>query len=329
MSFVFIGGCERSGTTLLGAEMHRAGVGLALPEAVFLVKALVHSSGVSSFVDAIERDWRLTTWPTPSERIATALDQARSEPTIASAFRSFAICALGHRDTGQPLIDSTPWSLRYVGLIKEAFPDARFVHIVRDGRAVLASVRRLDWGPSTPLAASTWWESALVPGLLADAANECVTTRYEDLVIDPDAVVARIAEGIGLARSGGWSVQGTESETETNGPANIAVGSYTESQHALLAERPVRSRISAWKEELSARDISLFEARSGQTLGWLGYELITSPRLISGADRLEDEVKAFAVATLGGSARRAVRRAAHARRSRRFGRGRGLSESEL
>ena len=107
------------------------------------------------------------------------------------------------------------------GFLDRVFPDARFVHVVRDGRAVANSFLQMAWwrgyeGPDAwgwgPLPAEdrAAWEAAgrsypLLAGLewklLVDAfdraaaelpADRWLEVRYEEFIADPRAVMARV-----------------------------------------------------------------------------------------------------------------------------------------
>ena len=159
MKPVFVGGCPRSGTTLLGAMLGGHPDVLCPPESQFLVASLrsaLTATGVD--VDAAERawssDWRLKLWgdlspPGPSGRALTFADLARR--TVSTYAGS----------VGQPdpaiWVDHTPWNLQFAHLLLQEFPEARFLHIVRDGRAVAASLLPRDWGPATAWEAAGFW----------------------------------------------------------------------------------------------------------------------------------------------------------------------------
>ncbi len=53
--------------------------------------------------------------------------------------------------------DKYPGYTRKVGRLAELFPNAFFVHIVRDPRAVALSWEKTRWGPNTAPAAATAW----------------------------------------------------------------------------------------------------------------------------------------------------------------------------
>lgn len=112
---------------------------------------------------------------------------------------------------------------RRIPLLLHAFPDARFIEIVRDGRAVATSLAAVDWWETsevwwyggTPaqwraegrdpweLCARNWVEevAAIRSGLAAVPAEQVLSLRYEDLVSDPVAVTSAAMDFAGLSPS--------------------------------------------------------------------------------------------------------------------------------
>lgn len=109
---------------------------------------------------------------------------------------------------------------RRLGLLARAFPQARFVEIVRDGRAVAASLAKVDWWETDPvwwygglpsdwraaggdpweLCARNWVEEvrAVRDGLVAVPGERVLSLRYEDLVEAPGEAVAGVLQFSGL-----------------------------------------------------------------------------------------------------------------------------------
>lgn len=129
---------------------------------------------------------------------------------------------------GRVLVNKRIANNRRVALLRAAFPSARFVHLVRDGRAVASSLRQVGWWPDErmwwldgstvatleaaghdgwDLAARHWVEElgAIEAGLSHVATDRQLEQRYEDLVADPVATLTRIAEFAGLGRDASWS----------------------------------------------------------------------------------------------------------------------------
>lgn len=113
-----------------------------------------------------------------------------------------------------------------VPLLHGIFPEARFISLTRDGRAVAASLVRVDWwqdGPlwwygGTPrqwegnggnpleLAARHWVEEtkAIDAGLAGVDGDQVLRLRYEDLVEQPGSILGSAAEFAGLRPSRAW-----------------------------------------------------------------------------------------------------------------------------
>ena len=54
--------------------------------------------------------------------------------------------------------------------------------------------------------------------------------------------------------------------------AGEPAGRYHARQHRLVGQPPDRSRVDAWRESLTSRQIEIFEAEAGDFLTLLGYE---------------------------------------------------------
>ena len=114
----------------------------------------------------------------------------------------------------------------YIPALTELFPSARFVSIVRDGRAVACSLSRVHWWPDltvwwyggTPgrwqaegrdpweLCARHWVRelAVLEQGLAAVPAAQRLDIRYEALVAEPLATMRQLAAFAGLADCREW-----------------------------------------------------------------------------------------------------------------------------
>jgi hypothetical protein len=161
-------------------------------------------------------------------------------------------------------IDHTPTNMLNAATLLEMFPGARMIHIVRDGRAVAASVLPLDWGPNTVLHAASWWVRNVSFGLAAElrwGAAQVLRVHYEDLVRQPAPELRRICGFLGLAY-----------EPAMAQARGFRAPSYTARQHALVGAPPDATRATAFERELTIRQIEIFESLCGDFLYCLGYE---------------------------------------------------------
>lgn len=167
---IFIGGCERSGTTLLGAMLGSHSSCLCVPEMKFKTEMLEFAdNGVNNAVDpayALEKlahRSNFKIWGLSLGQIA-----APGKALAGRELVEWTVAAYGQKvgKTDPTIwIDHTPANIKYAWTLFQAFPDAYMVHLIRDGRAVAASLLPLDWGPNEIDSAAHYWAEALAYGL--------------------------------------------------------------------------------------------------------------------------------------------------------------------
>lgn len=270
---IFIGGCDRSGTTLLGSMLGACQGAVCTPESHFKFSALRGRGGASGddelapsdlrpALEHILRHWRFRMWQTDLEPDELP-DGARTyADLLVWLVREYA--SRHEQGPVEAWVDHTPSNLRYGSLLSDLLPQAKFVHVVRDGRAVASSVIDLDWGPNTALHAADWWVGKVAYGLAAErelGRDQVLRVRFEDLVQDTRPTLERLCGFLGLPY-----------DASARGGGDFAVGAFHEDQHSMVGARPDPGRVDAWKRQLSPRDVEIFEAESGQMLEYLGYE---------------------------------------------------------
>lgn len=89
--------------------------------------------------------------------------------------------------------DKTPLYSYCLDAILAVFPDARFVHLIRDGVDVVQSMRKADLGYDLESAATRWKTAvSTVQAFARKHPALCYEARYESLVAEPDAVVSQL-----------------------------------------------------------------------------------------------------------------------------------------
>jgi hypothetical protein len=266
---ILIGGCSRSGTTLLGSMLGAHPACLCVPESQFKTEVLPYLSGPVSEVaaqelwDAIRASRRYRIWDLALG--ANALPGGGAGLSYAELLE-WIVREYGRsagKEGWRTWVDHTPDNAEFAAHLFAHFPDAKLVHLVRDGRAVTASVLPLDWGPNTTIKSVHWWIEKLAFGLAAEARwPERVTrVRYEDLLRDPEAELRRICAFAGIAYD--------PAVLEATG---FRVPAYTAGQHQLVGSRIDSGRAEAWRQKLRPRQIEGFEAVARDVLTYLGYE---------------------------------------------------------
>ena len=256
---------------MLGAMLGCHSRCLCVPESQFIEQALVtHGNGVPldprkylARIVANER-YRLF-WKLPID--PSTVDDRELGSTFAQVL-TWLVGAYGRklgRDGAEVWVDHTPTNFRRRRALLRLFPDAQFIHLVRDGRAVAASLLPLDWGPNDTLHAAEFWLARCALGLAAelDAGPEQVLrVRYEDVLMHPESSLRRIAAFAGL-----------EYEPAMAGGGGQRPSPYHQRQHQLVGEPPDPSRAERWQQVFTPRQVEIFEAEAGELLEILGYQL--------------------------------------------------------
>lgn len=83
-------------------------------------------------------------------------------------------------------IDTTPVNIFRAKEIAQLFPDAKFIHMIRDGRDVISSVIRERWGPSTYEEGLLWYRKKMLRNIqnVLELDGKAITIRLENLVIN-------------------------------------------------------------------------------------------------------------------------------------------------
>jgi hypothetical protein len=265
---VLVLGVSRSGTTLL-KEMLDSHSQLAIPTESYFVPQLWdrHSRTFDreAFLEDVGRLARVQEWGvTPDDVRARLPDNTTAADGIRAIYRSYADAR------GKPRFgDKTPSYMQSLDLLDRVFPDAQYVHLVRDGRDAGLSFLEMRRKPRFNLArprgiasfASQWKleiENARELGRRVGPARYH-ELRYEDLVREPEAKLRRVTSFLGL-------------EFEPDMLAyHAGVDASVLQDHPLLAEPPTPDT-RRWHEQLSPADTQIFEAIAGDTLSALGYE---------------------------------------------------------
>lgn len=244
---VFLVGAARSGTTLLYKSLclhpstayisnwvrrFPAAPQLAvlnrLPAAVPALRRKGWFRGDNAYVYGERRSIieRMTPAPVEGEtlfaRCGITKDPVEVPPPVDSSIVSLrrAFGSVARWSGGRILVNKRIANSWRIPLLVTAFPDARFVNLVRDGRAVASSLARVDWwedgeiwwlgstprewsgsgGDPVELCARNWVMEvdATERGLQHVPADNILSITYEDLIAEPTTMLRDVAAFAGL-----------------------------------------------------------------------------------------------------------------------------------
>jgi hypothetical protein len=254
--FVFIGGAGRSGTTLFRAMLN------AHPR--------IHCGPEAKLVSTLCR--QRAAW---QQGMAADLAEAGvTQELLDRSVRSFLETLLrGLAPEGQRVAEKTPHNLLYTAYLGQLFPRARFIHVIRDGRSVAASLVRQAWrDPATgnpqpycqdiPNAAAYWREIVSNVRRQAPAVpGRYLELRYERLVTEPEAVMREVLAFLGER----WD------------PAVLA---HHRSEQKLSSRESSTEAVKAavntgaldkWRQNLDETELAQVKEVAGELLQLLGY----------------------------------------------------------
>lgn len=208
---IFVVGLSRSGTTLLRNLLNgHSRVNMPSTESHF-IPMLVEQYGKKPDLKGPEnirklvRDIDRTTFVSRIRRTHAGFDAEKylqttdfsSWPGILEPLFRMMAAEPGRQDTIWG--DKTPGYLVHVPLLKELFPESRFIHIVRDVRDRVLSVSHM-WGKSRIRAAAQWAEQIECSLPYRERyRGDYLEVRYEDLLDDPDRELARVCSFLDIS----------------------------------------------------------------------------------------------------------------------------------
>jgi hypothetical protein len=280
---VFILGSGRSGTTITSALLNQmAGIQIA-KETGFLGQYLPRLKTLSEADNPAPLIDELSSWIQ-----ANRFENRASVEGFQAFCRQFGIhggVALIHYVW--QLDSTTPWDqLSYIGDntplyvlaipgILELFPDARFIHIVRDPRDVVCSIRKMRFGANHVAVAAMEWHTYLGSWLMAERfipAAQRIEFRYEDLCTNPLDTLTRLAQFLGRSRDDAnvaLHAHAAGTSRRRSGFEAVAAASH----HTRLTEPISPSRVGRFRSELSDAEIRSIEEIAQYGMLAYGYEV--------------------------------------------------------
>jgi len=163
--------------------------------------------------------------------------------------------------------DKRPAYILNLDVIMWMFPNAQIVHIVRDGRDCIASMKEAAWYHGHIDKGISQWVRAMASAERAAKtlpSEQFYEIRYEDLVAKPEVELRALCDFLG-----------EEYVPEMSEPAQVASIAVPERKvwHALAHGVVTTSRVGSWRDRLEPEEIGLCERVMGRQLRRRGYEV--------------------------------------------------------
>jgi hypothetical protein len=166
--------------------------------------------------------------------------------------------------------DKTPMYMQNLRLLERLFPDALFVHLIRDGRDAALSFLSMPKGLMT----ETWMQPRDVAAFASQWRAEVkaaqrlgrrveperyLEVRYEELVGDVESALRRISAFARLSYEPAMADYAGNVDVSTK-------------PHQQSLRRPPTAGLRDWRLQMSPEDVGAFDRVAGDLLDELGYE---------------------------------------------------------
>jgi sulfotransferase family protein len=281
---VFVMGCHRSGTNLIydmllssgGFTIHRG----YLP----LYKKLIPRFG--SMESRAHREKIFATWMRSKGYRRYGLDPAPLAARVLNDCRTGGDFIRAVMETLTENQQSQRWTLydpdnvMHVEEVKRDIPNAIFLHMIRDGRDIALSLKKMsgfsplpwDRGKTNSLVATAlYWEWMVRQGRIRGSKFpvDYIEIRYEDLVAHPRETLKKL---------GGF----IDHDLDYDRIQRAGLGTLSKTNSSFRDEHTQQEEIKPlgrWKESLTPEEVGAIESMVGDCLRESGYELtLPAPR---------------------------------------------------
>jgi hypothetical protein len=275
---VFVVGCHRSGTNLLYDTLLSAG-GFAIYRGYLpIYKMLIPRFGTLEKPE--NRKKVIETWLRSKGFRRSGLDAQQLVAKLMVECRNggdFIRIIMDGIARNQNVVRWAVYdadNVLHVPEIKADIPEVLFIHIVRDGRDIALSLKKM--GGFTPFPwdrksrslqeTALYWEWMVRKGRHygRQVSADYIEVRYEDLVCDPRRTLATLGRFL-------------DHDLDYDRLQSTGLGRLRESNSSFRDEEQTeRDPVNRWKERLSRQEVVGIEALVGKCLEEFGYSLTTS-----------------------------------------------------
>jgi Sulfotransferase family len=270
---IFVLGCPRSGTTLVQVMLHSHPRIAIPPETRFLLPAyrerlrfgdLREAASRRALGDFIVRTKGHRFADLGLDRNATVGRIVEGPPTLGSAV-GIVLRAYAERFGRLRWGDKRPAYYNHIEVVMRLFPDAKIVHVVRDPRDCVASLKMMQWWRTDSYHSVAAWAQSIdnTERAMRTWPGSVTRVRYERLVAEPEPALQALCAELG-----------EDYDPAMAEPERLADVAVPERKHWHSNTRvgPTTRRVGRWRDDLEPWEASLCETVLGGRMARFGYE---------------------------------------------------------
>lgn len=275
---IFIVGCERSGTTMLRLILcsHK---NIAIPPQTKYIKKLYKRRLLFGDLSKNKNRKKLQNWffinhDKNTKLIDLGIDKTdiqnelkKSRNSI-GAFFATILKSYSQKTNKVRWGDKHPYYIKYLPQLFRLFPDAQVIHIIRDGRDSVASLKKMPWWKKNSIYAMLNWQEAIQNGkqaLRKYNPDQFMEIRYEDIIEKPQKSVKQICEFLNEKYS--------EELLKFNKIADKSIPSYKMDWHSGAKKEINSTSIGRWTTDLENWESSLINKKMKKEMMLHNYEI--------------------------------------------------------
>jgi len=278
--FFFVVGRPRSGTTLL-RTLFDAHPNISFPpECQFIVNLypkygkLVewNSKLLTEFYNDVTSQWLFDTWKIDNDKLKKRLllfEGNHSYGTICKAVY-LEYNSLFEKDAIKFIGDKNPGYAIYTKLLLKIFPEAKFIHILRDYRDNFVSIKNVDFELPIPSLVVQKWKY-FYRKFQKDSKSKpdsYYLLNYEKLARNPEKEYAYLCEFVGIS----YNESVFDFHKKKDDILKEYPTGYIKTYHTSLLQKVNTSKIGVWKKQLSKKQIRIMDQTAGRIAEESGYE---------------------------------------------------------
>lgn len=273
MKFFFLLGCPRSGTTWLQTLLaQHPGVATAQETHLF-----------DGYVAGLQAAWDRDRASPRGVGLQAVMTEEEFHHSCADFARAVMEKIAQSNSAAKVVLEKTPAHVLHVPLMLKLFPNARFIHIVRDPRAAVASLSAAGrswghaWASKDPIGNARIWVRDVSAGReIASQTKHVITVKYEDLLAPEGWQV--------LQDLFKWMDLEADSNFCQQAQANCAIDRLRSKSEDLKSRGVANSdpigfyrkgRVDSWADDLSPQDLQGVEYIAGDLMREFGYAPVT------------------------------------------------------
>jgi hypothetical protein len=266
--YVFLVGCPRSGTTWLQILLSQHPLVSSRKETNLFV-----------YLGPLVETWDRHKTNVQGVGLQTVL----SDDDFVHLVKSFAEYVLDRIGDGRVILEKTPDHVRLAALILRIIPEAWFIHLVRDPRAVTSSLISAGgswgshWASTSAARNARRWVKAVAAGReIRQMTTRYLEVRYEDLLSDGIECLSHIFGWLELEAEPNFCKEAIEACTIDKFRSGATKAPWPLETDPEGFYR--KGAAGSWREDLSNSDIRVIEYVAGDLMKEFGYELSRTRR---------------------------------------------------